>query len=77
MQIIYSRKPKIHMLRSGKAVCGHHWLDGEEEGSKFAGSVDCKNCLRLLTPDAADEFCGVCQQIHPKNGKCHARNIFA
>lgn len=32
---------------------------------------------RHLTPDAADELCGVCQQIHPKNGKCHARNIFA
>ena len=30
-----------------------------------------------LTQRAADEFCGVCQQIHPVNGKCHARNIFA
>ena len=54
MQIVYSRKPKIHMLRKGKAVCGRHWLDGEEEGSKFAGSVDCKDCLRLLTPRALD-----------------------
>lgn len=27
--------------------------------------------------NAADEFCGVCQQRHPQNGKCHARNIFA
>lgn len=27
--------------------------------------------------NAADEFCGVCQQIHAPNGRCHARNIFA
>ena len=54
MQIVYARKPKIHMLRKGKAVCGRHWLDGEEEGSKFAGSVDCKDCLRLLTQHALD-----------------------
>lgn len=54
MQIVYARKPKIHMLRKGKAVCGRHWLDGEEEGSKFASSVDCKDCLHLLTQDAAD-----------------------
>ena len=56
MQTVYVRKPKIHMLQKGKSVCGRHWLDGEEEGSKFAGSVDCKDCLRLLTkraPDAA------------------------
>lgn len=26
---------------------------------------------------AADEFCGVCQQIHPVNSKCRERNIFA
>jgi hypothetical protein len=55
MQIVYARKPKIHMLQKGKAVCGRHWLDGEEEGSKFAGSVDCKDCLRLLTQRAADK----------------------
>jgi hypothetical protein len=75
MQIVYARKPKIHMLQKGKAVCGRHWLDGEEEGSKFANSVDCKDCLRLLTKRAADEsescackkpivekgFCFVCQ----------------
>lgn len=57
MQIVYTQKPKIHMLRSGKAVCGRHWLDGEEEGSKFANLVDCKDCLRLLTqrvPDVAN-----------------------
>lgn len=54
MQIVYARKPKIHMLQKGKAVCGRHWLDGEEEGSKFAGSVDCKDCLRLLTKRAVD-----------------------
>jgi hypothetical protein len=54
MQIVYTRKPKIHMLQKGKAVCGRHWLDGEEEGSKFANLVDCKDCLRLLTPHAPD-----------------------
>jgi len=55
MQIVYTRKPKIHMLQNGKAVCGRHWLDGEEESSKFAaGSVDCKDCLRLLTKRAVE-----------------------
>ncbi len=54
MQTVYVRKPKIHMLQKGKSVCGRHWLDGEEEGSKFAGSVDCKDCLRLLTKRALD-----------------------
>lgn len=54
MQIVYARKPKIHMLRKGKAVCGRHWLDGEEEGSKFSNLVDCKDCLRLLTQRAPD-----------------------
>jgi hypothetical protein len=60
MQIVYTRKPKIHMLQKGKAVCGRRWLDGEEEGSKFAGSVDCKDCLRLLTQRAADETICTC-----------------
>lgn len=60
MQTVYIRKPKIHMLQKGKSVCGRHWLDGEEEGSKFAGSVDCKDCLRLLTKRAVD-VCQTCQ----------------
>ena len=61
MQIVYTRKPKIHMLQKGKAVCGRHWLDGEQEGSKFANSVDCKDCLRLLTKRAVDGAAGFCE----------------
>lgn len=60
MQIVYARKPKIHMLQKGKSVCGRHWLDGEEEGSKFANLVDCKDCLRLLTQRALD-ICPLCK----------------
>ncbi len=76
MQIVYARKPKIHMLRKGKAVCGRHWLDGEEEGSKFSNLVDCKDCLRLLTQRAPDaqylcERCGHAESDHP-NKKCAA-----
>ena len=63
MQIVYARKPKIHMLQKGKAVCGRHWLDGEQEGSKFASSVDCKDCLRLLTKRALDGA-NVCRVIN-------------
>ena len=70
MQIVYARKPKIHMLRKGEAVCGRHWLDGEEEGSKFANLVDCKDCLRLLTqraPDAGDSAAS--QEVPPQSGE--------
>lgn len=75
MQIIYTKKPKIHILRNGKAVCGRRWLDGEEESSKFAGSVDCKDCLRLLTPRAPGALCScympeIYQQHNPPLRKC-------
>ena len=73
MQIVYARKPKIHMLQKGKAVCGRHWLDGEEEGSKFAGSVDCKDCLRLLTKRAGDgATCPRCRGVLNNDGYCVA-----
>lgn len=65
------------------------WLDyldslEERDRMSYDGCCGCYNCQRIRNDfkayelaNTADEFCGVCQQIHPANGKCHARNIFA
>ena len=68
---------------------GNYYIDARVGGDVLLGgkkfTIDQVVEVKLIREDnqavehrvQSDEFCGVCQQIHPVNSKCRERNIFA